>query len=250
MKHTFFDRYSHLDSPVHRLDPRVKIVAALAAIIIVTTESLSGRLVHFALYAVIIMVITGCSRIPFRYLLNRILLSPPFMLMPAIFYPVSQMQIRELTLASDWRPLAEAGLSVFMKAFLALLILLLLSSTEKFHRLLRALRWLKVPAIVTTLSALLYRYIFILSDERLKTARARESRTPGVLRTSRLRVYGNQAAVIFYRSWERSQVIYKSMLSRGFAGEFPETQEMKLRGSDMASSILFLGLLLLTRIFL
>ena len=127
MKHTFFDRYSHLDSLVHRLDPRVKIVAALAAIIIVTTESLSGRLVHFAVYAVIILVVTGCSRIPIRYLLKLILLLSPFILMAAIFYPVSQMQIRELTLASDWRPLAEAGLSVFMKAFLALLILIQLN---------------------------------------------------------------------------------------------------------------------------
>jgi cobalt/nickel transport system permease protein len=235
---------------VHRLDPRVKIIAALAAIIIVTTESLSGRLVNFAVYSVIILVITGCSRIPFRYLLKRILILSPFILMAALFYPVSQMQIRELTLTSDWRPLAEAGLSVFLKAFLALLILLLLSSTEKFHRLLRAFRWLKVPAIVTTLSALLYQYIFLLSDERLKTARARESRTPGVLRTSRVRVFGNQAAVIFYRSWERSQLIYQSMLSRGFAGEFPETQEMKLRAPDIAFSFLFIVLLLLTRIVL
>jgi cobalt/nickel transport system permease protein len=235
---------------VHRLDPRVKIIAALAAIIIVTTESLSGRLVNFAVYSVIILVVTGCSRIPFRYLLKRILILSPFILMAALFYPVSQMQIRELTLTSDWRPLAEAGLSVFLKAFLALLILLLLSSTEKFHRLLRAFRWLKVPAIVTTLSALLYRYIFLLYDERLKTARARESRTPGVLRTSRVRVFGNQAAVIFYRSWERSQLIYQSMLSRGFAGEFPETQEMKLRAPDIAFSFLFIVLLLLTRIVL
>ena len=62
------------------------------------------------------------------------------------------------------------------------------------------------------------------------------------------KVYGNQAAVIFYRSWERSQLIYKSMLSRGFAGEFPESEEMKLRVSDIIFSFLFIGLLLLTRL--
>ncbi len=249
MKHHFLDKYSQLDSPVHRLDPRVKISAALAAIILITTEPVSGRLVHLAIYAVIILFIAGLSRIPVRYLLKRMLIISPFILMAAIFYPVSQVQISELSLISDWRPLAEAGLSVFLKASLALLILLLLSSTEKFHRLLRALRRMKVPSIVTTISALLYRYIFLLSDERLKTARARESRTPGVLRTNRLKVYGNQAAVIFYRSWERSQVIYQSMLSRGFTGEFPDTQEMKLRGSDIVFSLLFFGLLLLVKLF-
>ncbi len=250
MKHNFFDKYSHLDSPVHRIDPRIKISAALAAIVIITTEPVSGRLMHFAIYSVIILVIAGLSKIPFRYLLKRMLILSPFILMAALFYPVSQMQIREVSFNSDWRVLAEVGLSVFLKASLALLILLLLSSTEKFHRLLRAIRGLKMPAIVTTISALLYRYIFLLSDEWLKTARARDSRTPGVLRANRLKVYGNQVAVVFYRSWERSQVIYKSMLSRGFGGEFPDTQEMKLRNSDIVFSLLFIGSLLLIKLIL
>lgn len=250
MKHDFLDKYSHLGSPVHRLDPRVKILAALAAIVIITTEPVSGRLVHLAFYSVIVLFVTGLSRIPARYLLKRMLILSPFILMAALFYPLSFLQIREVPFTSDWKPLAEAGLSVFLKASLALLILIVLSSTEKFHRLLRALRRLKIPSIVTTISALLYRYIFLLSDERLKTARARESRTPGVLRTGRLKVYGNQAAVIFYRSWERSQVIYKSMLSRGFAGEFPDMQEMKLKSSDIAFPLIFIGLLLLIKLFI
>lgn len=250
MKHSFIDKYSHLDSPVHRLDPRVKIVAALAAIIIITTEPVTGKVVNLLIYSGILFVITGLSRIPVGYLLKRMLILSPFILMAALFYPVSQMQIREVSLISDWRPLAEAGLSVFLKASLALLILILLSSTEKFHRLLRALRRLKVPVIVTTISALLYRYIFLLSDERLKTARARESRTPGLRKTGRIKTYGNQAAVIFYRSWERSQVIYKSMLSRGFAGEFPDIKEMKLRRSDIVFPLLFIGLLLLIKLFI
>jgi len=250
LKHDFIDKYSHLDSPVHRLDPRIKIIAAFAAIVIITTEPVSGRLIHFATYAVIILVITGLSKIPARYLLKRMLILSPFILMAALFYPLSQVQLREVSFHSDWRILAEAGLSVFLKASLALLILLLLSSTEKFHRLLRAFRRLKIPAIVTTISALLYRYIFLLSDEWLKTARARDSRTPGALQVNRYKVFGNQVALVFYRSWERSQLIYKSMLSRGFMGEFPDTQEMKLRDSDIVFSLLFIGSLLTIKLIL
>ncbi|MBS0010449.1 MAG: hypothetical protein KFF49_03515, partial [Bacteroidales bacterium] len=93
-------------------------------------------------------------------------------------------------------------------------------------------------------------YIFLLTDEMLRTGRARESRTPGVLRTGRLATYGNQVAVIFLRSWERSQLIYKSMLSRGFSGEFPDMQVMKLRGSDIVISFLFIALFVLIKIFI
>jgi len=247
LRHAFIDKYSHLDSPVHRLDPRVKIITSLAAIIIITTEPVSGRLLNLYLYSAITLAITGLCRIPARYLLKRMLIVSPFILMAALFYPISVMPAHEVSFISDRRPLAEAGLSVFLKASLALLILILLSATERFHRLLMALRRLKVPAIVTTISALLYRYIFLLADEMIRTARARESRTPGVLRRGRLKVYGNQVAVIFLRSWERSQVIYKSMLSRGFAGEFPDMQEMRLRSSDILLSLLFVALLLLIK---
>ena len=250
MKHSFIDKYSHLDSPVHRLDPRIKFCAALAAIIIITTEPVTGRLMHFAIYSVIILVIAGLSKIPVRYMLKRMLILSPFILMAALFYPLSQVQLREVSFSTDWRILAEVGLSVFLKASLALLILLLLSSTEKFHRLLRAIRKLRIPAIVTTISALLYRYIFLLSDEWLKTARARDSRTPGALRSGKFKVYGNQVALVFYRSWERSQVIYKSMLSRGFNGEFPDTKRMHLRGSDIIFALIFIGSLLIIKLLL
>ena len=235
---------------MHRLDPRIKIIAALAAIIIITTEPVSGKLLHLATYAVIILVIAGLSKVPVRYLLKRMLILSPFILMAALFYPLSQLQIREVSFNSDWRAPAEVGLSVFLKATLALLILILLSSTEKFHRLLKALRGLKIPTIVTTISALLYRYIFLLSDEWLKTSRARDSRTPGTLRTNRLKLYGNQVAMVFFRSWDRSQIIYKSMLSRGFGGEFPDMQEMKLRGSDIVYPLVFIVLLLLIKLIL
>lgn len=250
MKHSFIDKYSHLDSPVHRLDPRVKIITSLTAIVIITTEPLSGRLLHLLLYSAVTVAVTVLSRVPAAYLAGRMLIVSPFILMAALLYPVSVIATREVSFIPNFPALAETGVSVFLKASLAVLILILLTTTDKFHRLLLALRRLKVPAIVTTISALLYRYIFLIADEMLRTGRARESRTPGVLRTGRLKVYGNQVAVIFLRSWERSQLIYKSMLSRGFTGEFPDMQKMNLKGKDIVLSLLFIALLLAVKFFI
>ena len=247
MKHDFIDKYSHIDSPVHRLDPRMKILAALAGIVVIVTEPLTADPLHFLLYTALIAAVVALSRLPVRYLARRMLVVMPFILMAALFYPLSLL-IGSETVAGERKEILTAGAIIFLKASLAVVLLIMLSSTERFHRLLMALRRLRVPVIITTVSALLYRYVFLISDEALKTNRARQSRTPGKLKTGRIKTYGNQVAVIFLRSWERSQTIYKSMLSRGFNGEFPDMQRMETGMADIVLPLLFVALLLTVRL--
>ena len=247
MKHDFIDKYSHIDSPVHRLDPRMKILAALAGIVVIVTEPLTADPLHFLLYTALIAAVVALSRLPVRYLARRMLVVMPFILMAALFYPLSLL-IGSETVAGERKEILTAGAIIFLKASLAVVLLIMLSSTERFHRLLMALRRLRVPVIITTVSALLYRYVFLISDEALKTTRARQSRTPGKLKTGRIKTYGNQVAVIFLRSWERSQTIYKSMLSRGFNGEFPDMQRMETGMADIVLPLLFVALLLTVRL--
>ena len=186
---------------------------------------------------------------PLLYILKRLLVVSPFILMAALFYPLSIFITGREYVAEHGNMVIKASIIIFSKAFLAVLLLVLLTSTEKFHRLLLALRKLKMPRLIGTISALLYRYGFLLVDEALRTSRARESRTPGRLRMRRTKVYGNQVAVVFLRSWERSQTIYKSMLSRGFSGEFPDAQELNLRAVDVIFSAVFVSLLLAVRLW-
>ncbi len=39
MKHSFIDEYSHLNSFIHRLDPRTKLLASLAFIVAVCVDA-------------------------------------------------------------------------------------------------------------------------------------------------------------------------------------------------------------------
>jgi cobalt/nickel transport system permease protein len=89
-----------------------------------------------------------------------------------------------------------------------------------------------MPRILGLLSALMYRYIFIIHDEWLRTNMARKSRTPGKLQLSRFSVYGRQIAMIFIRSWERAENVYKAMVARGFDGAFPLTRPLSFRSAD------------------
>jgi len=232
LKHSFLDKYSNLNSPVHRLDPRVKTITALCLIVIIVSEA-RGEIFPFLFYIPLVAIIAGVSRIPWSYIIKRCLIVSPFILLAALFYPLSQMLTQGYHSLGAYSHEFMVGLSVILKAYSALILLILLTSTEKFHNILLGLRKLKMPKLIGVISALMYRYVFLIHDEILRTNLARESRCPGSLKMSRFKVYGNQAAMIFVRSLERSHILYSSMLSRGFNGEFPSMRKFSLKGTDL-----------------
>ena len=131
----------------------------------------------------------------------------------------------------SWRPfgwnlaVTDEGLLLFaavmIKAWLSVLVSGLLVATTSFPDLLKAMRTLHVPAILTAVIAFMYRYLFVLVDEamRLQTAREARSAGPGGSLLWRARVLGGMIGSLFIRSYERSERIYAAMLSRGFVGE-------------------------------
>ena len=244
MKHDFLDKYAGLDTFIHRLDPRAKIIAAIFMLIVVISETPAG-LNHFYLYFLFIFLSVIMSKVPFAFIMKRTLLVLPFILLTAASIPFSSwlssshIDSRSLTLA----------LLVTLKAAFAVIMLTLLTSVEKFHILLAGFRKLKMPSIFGIISALMYRYIFILIDELHRTRFARESRAPGDYKINRFKIYGNQAAVIFLRSWERADKVYQSMLARGFNGSFPEMKNLNYSKTDyifvIITLIIFISIRLL-----
>jgi cobalt/nickel transport system permease protein len=236
LKHDYLDKYSGRDSIIHLLDARVKLICFLLAVIAVVSEP-RGDISGFPYYYLFIMGLVAASRIPVEFIIKRCLIASPFIVMAAGVLPLSYLLSQDQALLSRDLWLYQP-LSILLKAYAAIILLTLLTSTEKFHRLLKGLRALKFPLVLGVMSALMYQYIFILNDERLRTNRARISRMSGKLRTSRFRIYGNQAALIFLRGRKRAQNVYNAMVSRGFTGEFPEVEAFHLRCRDVIFSVL------------
>ena len=248
MKHDYFDKYSGLDSPLHRLDPRTKILTFLAVIGIFISEP-RGEVAPFLFYYLLLGGLIIVSRIPPSYILRRCLLASPFILMAALALPLSHLFGSSANDGLTQR-IALSSLSIMLKAAAAVIVLVLLTSTSRFHVLLKGLRRLRMPPVLGVMSALMYRYLFIINDERLRTKRARDSRTPGRLRQSRFKVLGSQAALLFLRSWDRAHTVYYSMLARGFQGDFPGFDPLVFRWADGAFFLLCIMSLSAVRIFL
>jgi cobalt/nickel transport system permease protein len=202
MHHDFLDRHARLESPVHRLPPRVKLAAAMSLLFTIILIP-AAHAAWFGLIAVGLLAIAAMSRVPPGFLLRRLLLMGPFVLGVAIL--------------SLFQPGGEAiFLRLLARGTLCLLTVLVLASTTPFSEILRVLRSLRAPSILVTTLALMYRYVFVLVDEAQRMNRARASRTFG---RGRSRLWRTRASVIgqlFVRSTERAERIFAAMSARGW----------------------------------
>ena len=202
MEHDFLDRYSRLDSSVHRFPAALKLVASVAVIIALLLVPV-GNWVWLEVAAVLLLAVAGLSGIPWTFLIRRLLWLELFVLGVAAM---------ALVQPGGWR----LCLFLIAKCTLCLLTVVLLSNTTPFVELLRVLKVARMPALLVTTLSLMYRYMFVVTDEAQRMNRARLSRT---FASSRRRVWWMNASVVgqlFIRSTERAERIYGAMRARGW----------------------------------
>ena len=204
MHHDFIDRYSRLTSPVHRLPDGWKITTALALILMVVLSPPSWIYLYAAAG---IILLTGAffSRIPAGFLFRRILYFEPF------FIAIAAIAILQPDGMAKF-------FSIIIKSTLSLFTILLLANTTPFNRIIDMARRLRIPAIMVTVLALMYRYIFVLIDEMERISRARRSRTFVRRQPGRWLLLSTILGQLFVRSTERADRIYTAMCARGWKG--------------------------------
>ena len=244
MKHSFIDEYSGLDSFIHRLDPRTKLVASLAFIIAVVLTPASNWRV-FAFYFCFVAVLLIFSKLPPLYVLKRSLVIFPFVLLIAIFIPFfKEGDVAVSYNIWQWQiSVTYSGLfilaNVVVKSWLCILVLILLSSTTKLAELLKGLKQLRVPQVMVLILSFMYRYIFVLVDEVMRMQQARDSRNFGGSRLHQVKTVGSMAGTLFIRSYERGERIYAAMLSRGFDGQVRTLHKLTFRQADVYFGVIF-----------
>jgi cobalt/nickel transport system permease protein len=202
MRHDYLDRYSRLDSPLHKLPAGMKLALAIA--LVLGTVAVPFHVTEFFVAAAAFLGICFLlSGIPLRFVVTRLLLLEPFVAGVAL-----------LALLQPGGGLVAAG--VLVKSNLSLATMLLLSNTTPFGSLLEVLRMLRVPALLITVLSLLYRYLFVLVDQAERMARARRSRTFSSRRASRWRTGAGIVGQLFITATERAERIYAAMTARGW----------------------------------
>lgn len=252
MEHAFLDKYAELKSPIHRLDPRVKILSLLSFVFFVIFTP-PVKFLSFLFYFLLIFSVILISKVPLTFVFKRSLVIIPFVLFVAIFIPFfKQGEIAgSYSFGSLHLTVSYGGLIILwnalIKSWLSVLSMLTLASTTKFPRLLKGFQRLGMPRVMIMILSFLYRYVFVLVDEAMRMKRARDSRSFGESRRQQTRSIGNIIAMLFIKAYERGERVYVAMVSRGFAGKIKTLDEFKVTRRDLCFLIPFIACLIAVR---
>ncbi len=236
------DRYLARDSVVHRVDPRLKLVLAVAAILAISLLPV-GSFIALAVAWLGLAVLSTLARLgPFR-LARSAFFALPFVLaaLPLVFTrsadPLGTVVIGPLTLTASGAGLREFT-TIALKSWISVQAALLLSFTTPFPDLVEALRRLRVPRLLVAIVGFMYRYLAVLGGEATRLNRARQSRSAVVAGRGgssfrwRASVVGGMVGSLFLRSYERSERVYAAMQARGFDGELRSMGGRALTAAD------------------
>jgi cobalt/nickel transport system permease protein len=228
------------DGYLQRLDPRVKIAGALALVIA------AGLVRHLPVLVAVYVVAAGIgvlAGLPAGTLVRRVWLALPFftavVAVPAIFSFVTPgaplVSLGPLTITA---PGLRTALTLVFRVASSVTVVLLLVLSTRWPVLLRALRSLHVPMVITLILSMTYRYIFLLARVANSMFLARRSRTIGRIDDRQNRGFlGATAGLLVGKSYHLSNEVYLAMLSRGYRGEPTTLETFRLRRGDVLALI-------------
>lgn len=226
------DELARWDTPVHRIDARVKLLTTLifsAAVISFPRHELSA-LTPFFLYPAALVCV---GQIPPGILFRKMLTVAPFAVAVGLFNPLFDqrpvLSCGAVVISGGWLSFA----SILMRFALTVGAALALIACTGLHRLCEGLVRLGVPRLFAVQLLFLYRYLFIVADEAGRMLRGMDVRAGGGRRALRFRVYASLVGHLLLRAMARAERVYRAMQARGFDGRIQVSRPAPLRGADL-----------------
>ncbi len=212
------------DSPVHRLPPQIKV---LAAVLFVCCVVATPREVFWAFggYLLVLAGVWAVAAIPPGWIARRALIETPFIVL-AVLLPFAEggqrVQVAGMSLSLAG---LLAGWNIVIKGTLGVLTSLTLAATTVPGDLLIGLQRLRTPNTVTTIATLMLRYFEVIIGEarRMRIARISRGHDPRLLWQAGATARG--VGSLFLRSYERGERVHLAMLARGWNGTMPVLRE-------------------------
>jgi cobalt/nickel transport system permease protein len=253
----FSDDTSSVSGLLQRLDPRVKVIGLLA--LVLTGAFLRTIPALLVLYA-LTLVLAALSRVSVSFFIKRVWLFVPIftgiVLIPATLSVVTKGHV-VLTLW-HWHGHPEGitsqGLTsaalVVSRVASSISLVVLLTLTTPWTRLLASLRTLGVPRMFILVIGMAYRYLFLLLGSVTDMYEARASRTIGAEKhdKSARAFVSASAGALLGRTMAMSEEVHQAMTARGYRGNARVLAQPKPAGTDLlflvAVAVVAAGLLI------
>jgi cobalt/nickel transport system permease protein len=229
---------------LQRVDPRAKIVALV--VLLLTAALVRNIPVLVGIY-VASVVLAAASRLPVGFFVKRVWLFIPIftgiIVIPAIFSFITPGTIvlplwhwHGHAVGITEQGLTTAGLLV-MRVACSVSIVVLITLTTPWTKLLAGLRALFVPKIFILIIGMAYRYIFLLLNSVTDMYTARKARAvgnpSGDVKEGR-RFVTATAGALFGKAHALSEEVHMAMVSRGYSGDAKTLQPPAIRAADVA----------------
>jgi cobalt/nickel transport system permease protein len=241
---------------LQRIDPRAKLVSLFGLLIVAAL--LRNIPALLALYAVT-LVLAAASALPVGFFVKRVWLFIPIftgiVVLPATLSIITPGHV--VLPLWHWHGSPEgftsAGLAsaalVVSRVATSISLVVLMTLTTPWVRLLAALSSIGVPRIFVMIVGMAYRYIFLLLGSVTDMYEARTARTVGAqAHDRRARAFvAASAGALFGKSHQLSEEVHQAMTARGYRGEAKVLNRFRFGALDAhyTAGVVVLAVLLL-----
>jgi cobalt/nickel transport system permease protein len=209
------------DTVVHRVPAHVKLLSAVATVLVVVATP-GQMFAVFAGYAAILAALVRLARIPVRTVATRMVIEVPFVIFAALMplvavgprIDVGPLSLSEAGLLAAWTLVAKATAGVVVS--------IVLGATTTTSDMIAGLRRLRLPDLLVQILAGMVRYVHVVGEEVHRMARAREARGFAARGPRAWPVLARSLGTLFIRSYERGERVHLAMQSRGYTGRMPQ----------------------------
>jgi cobalt/nickel transport system permease protein len=241
------DPFAHGISPLHRLDPRIRLIAAAVLSVVV---ALANQFTTLALALGAGCILIALARLPLITVAGRLSVVAGFLLLLWLVLPFTVGGTPLFAVGPF--PATAAGLAyaarITLKSIAILSLFLAMVTTMSVATMGHTLARLRLPDKLIVLLLLTYRYLFVLEQEYQRLKRAAEIRgfRPGTNLHS-YRTYAYLVGMLLVRASARARRVYQAMCCRGFRGRFYTLADLSPSAHNLPVALLLglLGILLL-----
>lgn len=215
------DELASQESPIHNLDGRIKLISAVFIIVI---AAFSNNIFIPIVLEIFLLIVIKIAKLSYIDSFKRIALLLPFGGAIIIFQPF--IHPGNVLWSYSWITVTDIGLNwailLITRMIVSLTSIVILSSTSPMQQIVASFRRLKMPKDLAMILSIMVRFLFVFIDELAAIRKSQKSRnfhihsklTPYKWRVKQV---GYSIAMMFVKSYEQGERVYKSMISRGFS---------------------------------
>ncbi|MFH1859556.1 MAG: cobalt ECF transporter T component CbiQ [bacterium] len=238
-----FSEYIKNDHLLSRVDGRIKLLVALATLIMVLSYKgfvLPLIVVLFCLFLCIKM------RIPLRVIILRF--SEPIFLVSIIillkFFFSGQDVLFSLNIigseVTGYKDGLMDGLMIACRILGAVSIIVVMGFSMPFVEFAAGLSWMRVPQEFVEILMFAYRYIFVLLEDAMVIYNAQKNRLGYSNIRRGLGSFGTLTGSLILKAFEHSHHITVAMIQRGYDGNIPMLKHKPFRFAEVAAGFLII----------